>query len=108
MTNRDFEYEGRKNHLASANLPADVPLRNNATAGSGFDYGSVPPETAESLREKATRVRERVENQAQSIVVIGHLLRGAKEMLEHGQFVQWVERECGFSLRSAQNYLISP
>jgi hypothetical protein len=26
-------------------------------------------------------------------------------MLGHGQFVQWLESECGFSLRSARNYM---
>ncbi len=41
----------------------------------------------------------------EAICDIGVQLCGAKLKLGHGQFVQWVESECGFSLRSAQNYM---
>jgi hypothetical protein len=40
-----------------------------------------------------------------SIVWIGRDLLAVKQMLEHGQFVHWVAKECGFSIRTAQNYM---
>jgi hypothetical protein len=41
----------------------------------------------------------------ETVCLIGANLYAAKRMLGHGQFVQWVESECGFSPRSAQNYM---
>ena len=63
------------------------------------------PTTAEFLRNRATRIRQGVKSTVEAICDIGVQLCGAKQMLGHGQFVQWVESECGFSLRSAQNYM---
>jgi hypothetical protein len=36
---------------------------------------------------------------------IGVHLYGAKLTLRHGQFIEWVESECGSSLRAAENYV---
>src|SRR5258708_4658170 len=71
----------------------------------GFDYESLSPEDAQALRERSTRIRSEVKKTALSIVAIGCELIAVKKTLEHGQFVQWVETEFGFSLRSAQNYM---
>jgi hypothetical protein len=35
----------------------------------------------------------------------GALLREAKDLLGHGPFIDWVEREIGISVRSAQRYM---
>ena len=35
----------------------------------------------------------------------GTLLREAKDLLGHGPFIDWVEREIGISVRSAQRYI---
>jgi hypothetical protein len=79
-----------------------VPVKVGSTA---FDYGSLVPEDAEFLRRNATRIREGIKSTVEAIYDIGVQLCGAKLKLGHGQFVQWVESECGFSLRSAQNYM---
>ena len=71
----------------------------------GFDYGSLSPEVAEALREKTDRIRHQVKATATAIVWIGRDLTAVKQMLGHGQFVRWVESECGFSARTAQNYM---
>src|SRR5262249_5202495 len=40
-----------------------------------------------------------------AVIEIGRELISIKGQLEHGQFTEWVEIECGFSLRSAENYM---
>jgi Protein of unknown function (DUF3102) len=72
---------------------------------TAFDYASLAANKAEFLRNGATRIRQGVKSTVEAICDIGVQLCRAKQMLGHGQFVQWVESECGFSLRSAQNYM---
>jgi hypothetical protein len=77
----------------------------SAEAVGDFDYGSLSPEIADALREHTARIRHQVKATTTAIVWIGRDLLAVKQMLEHGQFVQWVEKECGFSIRTAQNYM---
>jgi hypothetical protein len=81
---------------------AAIPVKVGRTA---FDYASLSPQTAAFLRNRATRIRQGVKSTMEAICDIGVQLCGAKRMLGHGQFVQWLESECGFSPRSAQNYM---
>jgi hypothetical protein len=41
----------------------------------------------------------------EGVCTIGANLRRAKKILGHGRFVHWVQSECRFSLRSAENYI---
>jgi Protein of unknown function (DUF3102) len=70
-----------------------------------FDYASPEPGVAEFLRRRVHRIREAVKSTMAAVCDIGVNLCGAKRMLAHGQFVQWVESEFRFSLRSAENYI---
>jgi hypothetical protein len=73
-------------------------------AGS-FDYGSLSPEIAEAVRDKTDSIRHQLKAAKTAVVWIGRDLTAVKQRLEHGQFVHWVEEECGFSVRTAQNYM---
>jgi hypothetical protein len=42
---------------------------------------------------------------AAAIIAIGRALIEVKKILRHGAFGTWVKSNCGFSLRSAQNYM---
>jgi DUF3102 family protein len=85
--------------------PADRGIEKyNAEGACAFDYGSLSPEIAKALREKTDRIRQSVKHMNTSIVWIGRDLLAVKQMLEHGQFVHWVAKECGFGIRTAQNY----
>jgi hypothetical protein len=70
-----------------------------------FDYASLPAETAGNLQSCAARIRKQVTDMAHSIILIGHFLTLAKQVLAHGQFIRWVVAECGFSVSSAENYI---
>jgi hypothetical protein len=95
----------RRSTLPLAGPPATVAAIPVKVGRTTFDYASLSPQTAEFLRNRATRIRQGVKSTVEAICDIGVQLCGAKQMLGHGQFVQWVESEGGFSLRSAQNYM---
>lgn len=57
------------------------------------------------LRKLAEQVRNHSRSSTKSIIAIGEALRDAKKHLEHGRFVEWVKAECGFTIRTAQNYM---
>ncbi len=70
-----------------------------------FDYGSLPLEEAQALRESRTLIHAEIKKTAESAIAIGAALVAAKKLLPRGAFQAWVESECGFSLRTAQNYM---
>jgi Protein of unknown function (DUF3102) len=70
-----------------------------------FNYDTLPAATAASLRKQAARIREGVKTTTAAIIEVGRDLIAAKQDLEHSQFCEWVEAECVFSMRSAQNYM---
>lgn len=72
---------------------------------ASFQYEALPAETAKELRKTAKSIRNQVRATSTAILTIGRALVSVKEQLEHGQFVQWVQIECGFTIRSAQNYM---
>jgi hypothetical protein len=81
---------------------------NPASAVQGvrrFDYGSLPLEKAQALRESRTRIHTEIKKTAACIIAIGRELIVVKKTLPHGAFQAWVSSECGVSLRSAQNYM---
>jgi hypothetical protein len=70
-----------------------------------FDYGMIEPAAAVHLRACAGQIRGRVRNMTADIIAIGRDLLEIKRMLVHGQFVPWVEAECGFTAKSAERYM---
>jgi len=57
------------------------------------------------VRGAAKTIRQHSRSSTKSIIVIGNALLLAKAHLKHGQFTSWVERQCGFTMRTAQNYI---
>jgi hypothetical protein len=70
-----------------------------------FDYGPLSAAQVDELRAKATTIRSRAATMTPAIIDIGCNLLVAKQTLPHGRFSPWVETECGFAARSAQNYM---
>ncbi len=61
--------------------------------------------TDRHLRALAEQVRRHSRSSTKAIIAIGEALRDAKQHLEHGKFGEWVVAECGFTIRTAQNYM---
>jgi hypothetical protein len=69
-----------------------------------FDYCAMAPEHVADLRQHAARIRERTRITTATIIEIGKELLAAKQHL-HGQFEDWIMAECGFTVRTAENYM---
>ena len=57
------------------------------------------------LRALADQVRKHSRSSSKSIIAIGEALLDAKQHLGHGKFGTWVMAECGFTIRTAQNFM---
>jgi hypothetical protein len=87
-------------------LPAiAIDEKGDRQGATRFDYGPLPQERALALRECRTRIRTEMMKTVAPIIAIGGELIAAKKMLGHGAFGDWVESECGFTVRTAQNYM---
>ena len=82
-------------------MPAAVVVILNS-----FDYSALDAETASNLRAQANRIRKRVGKATQDLIDIGcDLLAAKKNLLDHGEFIKWVESEVGIARRTAQAYM---
>jgi hypothetical protein len=72
---------------------------------TGFDYAALAPADAIDLRERAARLRGLITKSTADMIVIGRDLIGIKDRLDHGQFEDWIEREIGICIRTAQGYM---
>lgn len=70
-----------------------------------FDYGEVAPDIATALRAQASRIRDMITVTTSAVIQIGNDLIAVKQVLERGTFRSWIESECGFSARTAENYM---
>jgi hypothetical protein len=71
-----------------------------------FDYSAFDAETASNLRAQANRIRKRIGKATQDLIDIGRdLLAAKKHLLDHGEFINWVESEVGIVRRTAQAYM---
>lgn len=70
-----------------------------------FDYTGIAASKACELKEYGIRLRSMVSKSTGDMIKIGVNLLAVKAQLEHGLFSQWVEREIGICLRTAQVYM---
>lgn len=70
-----------------------------------FDYSVLDADIAYNLRRQARRIRKRIGKATQDLIDIGRDLLAAKQLLEHGEFIKWVEAEVGIARRTAQAYM---
>lgn len=61
--------------------------------------------TAAELRESAARIRALRQKATEHAIDIGRELLRVKASLPHGAFVKWVEKECEFKIRTAQDLM---
>ncbi len=71
-----------------------------------FDYSAMDAELAANLRKQAARIKKRIGKATQDLIDIGRdLLAAKKQLVDHGEFIGWVEIEVGISRRTAQAYM---
>ena len=71
-----------------------------------FDYSVLDADLASNLRRQAKRIRTRIGKATQDLIDIGcDLLAAKKHLIDHGDFIKWVEAEVGIARRTAQAYM---
>jgi hypothetical protein len=91
--------------IVSASARPLTEVGSQALAGECFNYSTLQDEVASNLRLQAVRIKERIGKATQDLIDIGRDLQAARQHLERGQFITWVEAEVGIPARSAQNYM---
>ena len=81
----------------------DQPSKNQSVS-SGFDYEVVPADIAHVMRAAANRIRE---HHRMAVIEVGHELLAVKAQAEHGDFIEWIGRECEMSIRAAQRAMLA-
>jgi len=70
-----------------------------------FDYKSIDTDTAEFLQQQASQIKLLVKQTLESIIAVGQKLLEVKERLVHGQWMDWLDAEFGWTDRTALNYM---
>jgi hypothetical protein len=71
-----------------------------------FDYSAIDADVVANLRRQADRIKKRISKATQDLIDIGRdLLAAKRQILDHGEFVKWVEAEVRIARRTAQAYM---
>jgi hypothetical protein len=65
----------------------------------------VPPKNAQIARAARAVIRTLSKQTTLAAIEIGRQLRTVKKILRHGLFEKWVQYDCHFSIKTAQNYM---
>jgi hypothetical protein len=57
------------------------------------------------LKDASREINKHSRASTKSIIATGDVLIRVKENVKHGTFKSWVAHQCGFTMRSAQNYI---
>ncbi|MDE5464714.1 DUF3102 domain-containing protein [Bradyrhizobium sp. CSS354] len=63
--------------------------------------------TEDLLQELAEEIRDRSRSTTAAVIAIGVALARGKDRIRHGEFAKWVAEQCGFTARTAQNYMLA-
>jgi hypothetical protein len=86
----------RKVEKQVAHFPAPAPK---------FDYTLLESADAADLRARAIRLRGLMTKSTTDMINIGVELLAIRDLLDHGQFKNWVEREVDVDVRTVQVYM---
>jgi hypothetical protein len=75
-----------------------------AIAPIRFDYSAVAADVAGQMRAAAHHIQQLLHAAHYDV---GRELLGIKKQIEHGQFIDWVERECQMQIRTAERAMMA-
>lgn len=70
-----------------------------------YDYNQIDAQHRETVIEAAIDIHGHASKARDNLIAIGNRLLQIKNLLPHGQFQDWVEKEFGIERRMAQNYM---
>jgi hypothetical protein len=84
-----------------------VQLDQNCKCGIGFDYGVIADaDAAARIRAAADNIHAKVQRTKTAIIEIGkQLIKVKYDLLNHGQFGEWLKAEFDWDVRTARNYM---
>lgn len=80
-------------------------MDDTALTVAAFDYQVLAPEVARQVRVSTNLLKSRYENIRVEYWRIGHELDAVKALLDHGQWLSWLEAEAQIAERSAQRMI---
>lgn len=89
--------------MSGDNLPVTAPAA--LVLKHTFDYAALSEDAAKHAKAAAHRIRRQEQKATEAMLEIGRDLIAVKGMLDHGQFVRWIEAECASAVRTVQNYM---
>ncbi len=85
--------------------------KQQALITTGFDYGTVAKDAKGKLIYLAGQINREKNAVAESLMTIGEHIGEAHQLLAgkggDGKFSEWVQETCGFSRRTAYNYMLA-
>lgn len=72
---------------------------------SAFDYSNLDADTAQFLNQQASAIKVLVKQSLENIIEVGKRLIEVKDLLAHGEWMDWLDAEFGWSERTALNYM---
>jgi Protein of unknown function (DUF3102) len=81
-------------------VPRSYPVLK--LAALQFDYGAISPPLVPNLQAQAKLIKSMIAKTTADFIEVGFNLIAAREQLDHGQFIDWVETEVGINGRTAQ------
>src|SRR5262245_17437578 len=70
-----------------------------------FDYEAIAPADREAVVRHTQVIRSLGRKLIRDIIELGKSLLAVKELLPHGQFLNWLGAEFGMDSRTAQNFM---
>jgi hypothetical protein len=80
-------------------------MMSDTLVAQRFNYSALPTDVADTARAVADRIKGRHKRQMEAIIETGRDLLAMKELLEHGQFQEWLHAEFTWTDRTARNYM---
>jgi Protein of unknown function (DUF3102) len=101
--------ENSMTHLVLVSNTCADSFASNAAPRCTNAYEGLPGDQVDALLKQAVKIRDRMRSATgrmiEAIVETGRDLTAVKQRLGHGIFCKCVQAECGFTLRTAQNYM---
>jgi Protein of unknown function (DUF3102) len=97
----------------AAALSSGTPMKKQITypvvklTPTHFDYSGISPSIISALQAQAKMIKGMIAKTTAALIEIGNHLLAVKDnhLVEHGQFIDWVESEVGICKRTAQAYM---
>lgn len=87
--------------------PNSTPQLHTPTTLALFSYDALEPDTRAYVQERTVEIRELIKRTAQMVVETGKRLTEVQAILDHGQFLLWLDGQVGLKRSTAYNMMVA-